>query len=348
MKKHSKFTDVNQFRNVIRDIKHAAQFVGMDENNDPIMNREAKMPTVSFHGTVKLHGTCSGVAQDCNGNIWCLGRNHNVTVEKDNAGFAFFAEANRSILRDMLVDIRKKKELCNDETVIIYGEWCGGNIQKGVAINGLDKMFVIFAVKIVSSDNENNYYLHREDWAEYKCPESRIYNINDYKSFDINIDFSNPVEAQNKLVEITEEVEKECPVGKDFGHSGIGEGVVYEAWWNDTRYIFKVKGGKHSSSKVKKTAHVDAEKLNSIKEFVDYAVTENRLEQGIEQVFTTKSEEISRKGTGDFLRWVANDVAKEEMDTMVNNGLEPKDVNGKISDKARNWFFAKLDAEVGL
>ena len=26
----------------------------------------------------------------------------------------------------------------------IYGEWCGGNIQKGVAINGLNKMFVIF------------------------------------------------------------------------------------------------------------------------------------------------------------------------------------------------------------
>ena len=41
----------------------------------------------------------------------------------------------------------------------------------------------------------------------------------------------------------------------------------------------KVKGEKHSSSKVKKLASVDVEKLNSIKDFVDYAVTESRLEQ---------------------------------------------------------------------
>jgi len=30
---------------------------------------------------------------------------------------------------------------------------------------------------------------------------------------------------------------------------------------------------------------------------------------------------------GDVIRWVINDIIKEEMDTMVSNGVEPKEVN---------------------
>lgn len=345
---HSKFTDIGQFRNVVKSVKQSAQFVKIDEEGLVIVNRDALMPTISFHGTVKLHGTNSGVAMDQDQNVWYLGRNHNVTVEKDNAGFAFFVESHKEIFKGMLVSIREKLQL-SDEDVIIYGEWCGQGIQKGVAINELPKMFVIFAIKVVEKDEDKTaHYVDRNIVSEYSSPDNKIYNIHDYPSFDIDIDFENPSEAQNKLVEITEQVEKECPVGKAFGVSGIGEGVVWEGNWENSRYIFKIKGEKHSSSKVKKTAHVDVEKVNSIKEFVEYAVTENRLNQAMEQVFTTNSIEPSRKGTGDFLRWVVQDIHKEEMDTMVENNLEPKDVNGKISEKARNWFFNKLDEEVGL
>lgn len=53
---HSKFTDIGQFRETIRSIKMSAQFMGMDENGEAIVDREAKMPIVSFVGTVKLHG----------------------------------------------------------------------------------------------------------------------------------------------------------------------------------------------------------------------------------------------------------------------------------------------------
>ena len=125
----------------------------------------------------------------------------------------------------------------------------------------------------------------------------------------------------------------------------IGEGLCWVGHYKDSRYVFKVKGEKHSSSKVKKLAHVDIEKMNSIEEFVNYAVTENRLNQAIEQVFTSTSIQPSQKGTGDFLRWMVKDVMKEETDTMVKNGLEPKDVNKYISEKARRWFFTKLDED---
>jgi len=201
--KHNKFSDIGQFRNVVRDIKYAAQFVGMD-NGEAVMNRDAEMPTVSFHGTVKLHGSNAGIAMDKDDNIWYQGRKQIITIEKDNAGCAFFMESKKDILKEMLLDIKSKNNFKN-ETIIIFGEWCGGNIQKGVAINGLDKMFMIFAVKVITDDeDQSNYYLERDKWSHCKSPENRIYNINDYESFDIDINFENPAEIQNKLIEITE------------------------------------------------------------------------------------------------------------------------------------------------
>lgn len=120
--------------------------------------------------------------------------------------------------------------------------------------------------------------------------------------------------------------------------SMIGEGIVWSAEFKDIVYRFKVKGERHSSSKVKTLASVDVEKLESIQKFVEYAVTENRFNQAIENVFPNQ-EPIDTKKLGDVIRWVVNDVIKEEMDTMVENKIEPKEVNKYISSKAREMFF---------
>jgi hypothetical protein len=42
----------------------------------------------------------------------------------------------------------KIMETFTHTTITIYGEWCGGNIQKGVGITNLEKSFFIFGVKI--------------------------------------------------------------------------------------------------------------------------------------------------------------------------------------------------------
>jgi hypothetical protein len=42
---------------------------------------------------------------------------------------------------------------------------------------------------------------------------------------------------------------------------------------------------------------------------------------------------------GDVIRWVVNDVIKEEMDTLVENQLEPKEINKYVSSKVREMFF---------
>ena len=49
---------------------------------------------------------------------------------------------------------------------------------------------------------------------------------------------------------------------------------------------------------------------------------------------------------GDFIRWVYNDVLKEESDTIMANGIEPKKLGGPIALAARRWFIDKLNSEV--
>lgn len=101
-----------------------------------------------------------------------------------------------------------------------------------------------------------------------------------------------------------------------------------------------MKGEKHSSSKVKKLASVDVEKLNSIKDFVDYAVTESRLEQGLGEIG------LDMKKMGEFIKWISQDVFKEESDTMKENNLEMKDIGKELSNKARKWYIEQYNSNI--
>jgi hypothetical protein len=176
----------------------------------------------------------------------------------------------------------------NDNTISIYGEFAGGNIQKGVGITNLPKSFFIFGVKVSPFPIEGEDKPRTAYWVDYTDlgnSEVRIYNIDDFPTYSLEIDFNYPELVQNKLSELTLAVEEECPVAKAFGFSGVGEGIVWSCEYKGVVHRFKVKGERHSSSKVKTLASVDVEKINSIKEFVDYAVTESRFSQGIEKVF---------------------------------------------------------------
>ena len=51
---------------------------------------------------------------------------------------------------------------------------------------------------------------------------------------------------------------------------------------------------------------------------------------------------LEMKKVGEVLRWVINDVMKEETDTMIKNGIEPKEVNKYLSAKAKELFVKKL------
>lgn len=347
-----KFPSIEQFRNVIRHVKTNAQYVGRDENGDAIIDQSRPIPTLKFRGTVKLHGTNAGIVYDVPTNtITYQSRERVLTLTQDNAGFMLAQMKNEDVWHkyfECLIDHDVAK-------IAIFGEWCGRGIQKGVAVSELDKMFVIFACKLVYIDGTSEWINTDGSVAEsidLTCIEDfRVFDISEFPTYEIDIDFNHPELAQNKMIEITEAVEKECPVGKYFGVSGVGEGVVWTCVSTDFDLIrsdsgtwFKVKGEKHSASKVKTLAAVDVEAIQALKDFVDATVTEQRLEQGVDNLVREQLKPLDMTSMGDFIRWVYNDVVKEETDTIVVSGFDPKKLGGPIANKARPWFIKRINS----
>ncbi len=350
--RHISFPSIEQFRNVISTVNHMATFTGLDEQGEPMYNPIAPKPTLTFKGTVKLHGTNASVCYNAIDGLWVQSRENIIFNEKnkDNNGFARFVEENRNAFTDLIAEVLMANNIDSDRsTVCIYGEWAGGAIQKGVALNNIDKAFFIFGVKIADANDPlpDTEIVDKSYWVDYTQLRNhavRIFNVDDFPTYTVEIDFNNPKMIQNKLIELTIAIEDECPVGKFFGHSGVGEGIVFTSEYKGKNLRFKSKGEKHSVTKVKVLNEVDIEKLNSINEFVEYAVTENRFNQAIEKVFGDKPADV--KQIADLMRWMVNDIVKEESDTMQANGLEAKEVGKSISNKVRTMFFHYLDKQL--
>ena len=89
--KHFAFPDIQQFRQVIRNVSIRSHFVGLDANGEPVYDSNKPMPVLKYHGTQKLHGTNSAICLGSEtGEISLQSREQIITLEKDNAGFARF------------------------------------------------------------------------------------------------------------------------------------------------------------------------------------------------------------------------------------------------------------------
>lgn len=219
------FPEIGQFRQIIKTVHDNTRYSGKDENGDAIFDSTKRLPILTFTGTVKLHGTNAGVTLTKDGDMYPQSRENVISIEKDNAGFAFFVESNKEVFKGLF----KTLDIRDADYITIFGEWAGGNIQKGVAINGLPKMFVIFAVKLSYNDEEKvNYFLKDDETKHLKNPDTLIFNVLDFEKYSIDIDFENPQLAQNKLIELTMAVEAECPVGKYFLNQVLLNNVAYE------------------------------------------------------------------------------------------------------------------------
>jgi len=323
-----KFTDIGQFREVIRAVKSHHDYKGEDKTGAPVYRHETDYPILKFRGTIKLHGTNSAIVKYKDGHYEYQSKDRLLSIESDNYRF-MLTMTNRDI--DKIFEGIEFNDSC-----AIYGEWCGSGIQKCVAISKLPVMWVIFAIRI------DDVYKPIEQFKHLKNEDKKIFNILQFENYELDIDFNKPEIAQNKLVELTIKVEEECPVGKYFGIGGLGEGIVWEYIDDTKRYIFKVKGEKHQNSKVKKLASIDTEEVENVKEFVEYAVTENRMQQGIDKM-KELGNPLDKSTTGEYIRWVYSDVMKEEQDTIIKNGIDPKKMGSFISNKARIFWMSYLD-----
>lgn len=379
MSNFSAYPKIGQFRNVIKSLILRTQYAGQDEDDRPIYDTDKELPFVVFRGTTKLHGTSSGVGHSATGEIWFQSRNRVITPEDDNAGFArTFSEDDRpAFLQGFFMHLRREMMINTAHDLVLFGEWCGQGIMKGDAVCSVaKKRFVIFELKEITPEGEDNVYhtvdhFWRRDHVGNPDPDSHptiggvempIANIHDYGGYGFTLDLANPEGAVKDIDQLTNDVDARCPYGQWHGVDGRGEGIVWRASSSDvtfgttrsgespdddTVYRFKSKGANHSeseSSGKKQKTSVAPEKLESIEKFVEYAVTERRLEQGWGEL----GENPSQKDTGKFIGWMSKDINDEESDVLEESGLTMKEVGGTVANAVRQWFFAKLNAEVGL
>lgn len=335
------YPKIKQFKDVVREVKFSSDFKGLDEENQPIYEKSVR-PTLTFTATVKLHGTNAGVCYTPEDGVVAQKRKSLIPKDALTAHFGF----------NQLVQVTKKtffeglmKDLyglyCNEgEQVTVYGEFAGSNIQKGVGMIELPKAFYIFDIEVYNHETEESKWI---DVKSLEIEGSGIKVITDFPTYSIEIDFNAAALSQEKLVELTNAVEKDCPVsrqllGEGFDGELIGEGLVWTAFHKGQKYNFKVKGHLHSTSKVKKLASVDPEIVRSIFRFVDYACTPNRIEQGIKEVEATEKKHMPL-----LLKWMSNDIITEEDDSLQASGLEWKQVARECSNRVRQYYFAILD-----
>lgn len=338
-----KFPSIIQFSGVVKQVRDYCKY-----HNLPL-------PTINFTGSAKIHGTNAGIGFSPDGKVWFQSRENLITYEKDNAGFATWCEQNLESWKKIYKVICDANDIEHD-AFYIFGEWFGASIQKGVAVSQLTKKyFGVFKMVFVRGTGEDatEVVLDLEDYfgAFFGHYLENVYVVDDIvKPKHITIDFNEPHLVQNELLELTLAVEAKCPVGAFFGVDGVGEGLVWSTTDVDWLPKFKTKGEKHQSSKVKTIRELTEAEITSkanAKEFLDYACSENRLNQGISKL-GEMGLPVDIKSMGAFLKWVGSDIMTECKDVLIASKIERKDIMPLVSEKARNWFLTYLNKGMGL
>jgi hypothetical protein len=346
------FPSIRQYGDVCRYVAERVQYAGRDADGKAMYHQyTVQKPKLKFRGTPKLHGTNAAVVLNVETDqLTYQSRDNELTLDKDLFGFMAYmldkSEPIRQITRAVLAEQKVKPKF-----IAIFGEWCGGEVQNGIALAELPKMFCIFGIKVVTGKNPDGS--SAGTWFDIATikhldfPEDRIFNTLRFGQWEMEIDFERPKMFQNDLADITTTVEELCPAGKYFGIDGIGEGLVWvciSEGWYDYQYSFKVVGQKHTKTKRRELAPVDIEAVKALEDFIEATVTTARLEQCLHNLVHIQQKPFMLTSQGDFARWMYNDIMKEEEPLLTASGLDPKKLGAPISVKARYWFVEQLQA----
>lgn len=311
----------------------------------------AARPTMKFQGTVKLHGTNAGIRMTGVGQKpTALARGRALSVNSDNYGFAMFLE---SVPQEVFDELYTKitNEETRGRTLTVFAEWCGSGVQGGVALSQVKKHLVIFAAAFDNDEFDPSVPEDHQANLKYvpinniHFNDRNIYNIGQIPRYFVDIDFSkgNQDDLVEELTKLVDAVEAECPWAKQmFDVSGVGEGLVFEAVDDPANsfWTFKIKGEKHAVRQGRdrnRVVAIDVEKVENVSQCVDIILTENRMQQMVDD----NKFDFDPRNIGPFLKAVCVDCVKEEIDVIVENGLEWDDVQKVVQTRARNWFLTK-------
>lgn len=300
---------------------------------------------VRYRAKVKLHGTNAGIYCKA-GRFTAQSRTTVITSGNDNAGFAAWVESEE--VQAALINNYQSWH----SDMVIYGEWCGPGVQRGVAINQIPKRsFVVFAAVMLDKHGQpsDNMVTTPSELALYVKGVPDTYVLPWYGNV-FDVDFTESAESLEPiLTEINTEVdriENEDPwVAEVFGVKGVGEGLVYypishTGRENFCNLTFKAKGKKHQVIAHTKPAQASATIVEGVTEFAGMVLTPARLEQGARHV--NKGEfKCEPRLTGPFLAWIGGDVQKECVAELESSNLTWKQVQKVVSESARAWYMEK-------
>jgi len=327
MATHVRWASIALLHNVVRTLNYLHE------------NEGIPLPKVEYRGKVKLHGTNCGVHITTRGGVYAQSRSKMLEAGSgDYKGFARWVEEHRDFW----------KSLKCPEDMLVFGEWCGPGVEKGMAISGLDrKVFAVFAIQY--NRGEKAFYVFDPEVIKATLGDEHpdVFVLPWYGE-PVTLDYSDPQALEVSAVRLNHliaGVEKEDPwVKETFGISGVGEGLVFYPQSDTTMFpegdftlMVKVKGDKHRLVG-KKAAKVKADKAEGVDEFVNLVVTEARLEQGITEAC---GGEYNMRHTGSLIRWVSDDVQKEATAELEAAGLTWKQVQKAVTTRAREWLKSK-------
>lgn len=302
--------------------------------------------TVKYACKVKLHGTNAAVQCHLDGKVIAQSRTTELVDGNDNAGFAKWVKENEAAWN-----------LAND--LVIYGEWIGPGIQKGVAVSEIPKKcFAVFAARHMTQEPLDQLIVEPDQLQALVAGIPDVYVLPWYSEpsvrcfATVQIDWTDT--AENLTVKVDQinnwvmAIEANDPwVEATFGVKGTGEGLVFYPTSqehlgisNYNNLVFKAKGEKHKNIKTAAPAQVDATAAASTAQFVDMVLTDARLEQGATAVAGTLS--FDMKLVGKFIAWVVADVEKETQDELTASNLTWKQVQKPVGDRARAWYIEQF------
>ena len=311
---HVAWGSIELLHNCVRTLTH------LHEQGEPF-------PVVEYRAKVKLHGTNCAVQITSNG-VVPQSRSQLLSVEADHKGFAKWVDATAAYWRTLPVGL------------VVFGEWCGPGVEKGMAIShAKTKLFVVFSIQ----QGDRMVYEPAEIRAQLPAGEPDQLHVLPWEGEAFTIDFA----SRQRLDEVARElndrvanVEREDPWCKRvLGISGLGEGLVlYPLGVPDvaklSMLMFKAKGDKHRTAG-KRAVQVDATVAASIDDFVALVVTDARLRQGVAQIGGS----FDPKQTSAFLAWIIADVKKESIAELEASGLTWTQVERAVQAFARDWYL---------
>lgn len=309
-----------------------------------------KKAVVHYGAKIKLHGTNAAVRVTPDGYAFAQSRSRDISVEDDNAGFAAFVSDTHDAWG---FPPAAADDFNPSDEIIYYGEWAGKGIQKNDAVCQLDqKYFFVFAVYFVNADT----YVVDPDMIEKMIPDlDQVLVLPWDICWTAPVDFNNAeacTKFANGLANSVADIGERDPfIYGVFGVDGPGEGWVVtplcnpqmdprktgtvDAYWYE-RLTFKVKTEAHA---VKKGPSASKEFVvpEGVPEFVTMFVTNARCEQGLSEVGGVADLSL----TGEFLKWIGQDVKKESVEELSDAGLDWKDVTKHVNLSARDWWVEK-------